>query len=182
MRPTKGRNSRMRAKVALILGLMVASNLVWAQGNNVAAKLGYPQTIIYNAKIVTMDDASFTAQAGTIAQAMAIRDDKILSTGTNADIRALAGPQTKQIDLKGRTVLPNFIMTHEHPTDWAFQEPRAITHVLPNDDVIIHLWMPNLPPKEQLARFEPMMSAAISKAKPGQWIFLSFNYGPDYEH
>ncbi|OFV98748.1 MAG: hypothetical protein A3F68_10975 [Acidobacteria bacterium RIFCSPLOWO2_12_FULL_54_10] len=171
----------MRAKVALILGLMVASNLVWAQGNNVAAKLGYPQTIIYNAKIVTMDDASFTAQAGTIAQAMAIRDDKILSTGTNADIRALAGPQTKQIDLKGRTVLPNFIMTHEHPTDWAFQEPKALTHALANDKLIVHKWMPDVSPKEQLAQFEPKLKEAIAEAKPGQWILLSFNWGPTYQ-
>ena len=153
-----------------------------AQRPDVAARLGYPQMVLYNGKIVTMDDPSFESRVGTIVQAMAVRDGRILATGSTAEIRMLAGPKTTTIDLKGRTVLPSFIITHEHPTDWAFQEPRAMTHVLPNDDVVIHRWMPNLAPKEQLARFEPMMSAAISKAKPGQWIFLSFNYGPDYEH
>ena len=85
------------------------------------------------------------------------------------------------IDAKGRTVLPSFIMTHEHPTDWAFQEPRAITHVLPNDDVIIHRWLPNVPPKNQLAQFDSTIKDAVTKAKPGQWILISFNWGPEYE-
>ena len=168
---------------ASMIGLIaiLCSAWGWAQQVDVAARLGYPQMIVYNGKIVTMDDASFESRVGTIAQAMAIRDGKILEMGTNAEVRALAGPQTRQIDLKGRTVLPSFIMTHEHPTDWAFQEPRAITHVLPNDDVIIHRWLPDLPPKEQLALFEPTFREAVSKAKPGQWILLSFNWGPEYE-
>ena len=166
----------------LFLGVLFFNVSAWAQQANIPARLiSYPQTIVYNGKIVTMNDKSFTANVGIIAQAMAIRDGKILETGSNADIRALAGPQTKQIDVKGRTVLPSFILTHEHPTDWAFQDPRALTHVLPNDDFLIHRWMPNLPPKEQLARLEPMLKEAIGKAKPGQPILVSFNFGPDYE-
>lgn len=153
----------------------------WAQQVDVAAKLGYPQMILYNGKIVTMDDASFTPSVGTTVQAMAVRDDKILATGPNADVRALAGPQTKQIDLKGRTVIPSLIMTHEHPTDWAFIEPRGFRHVLPNDDVIVSRWMPNVPPKEQLAQFDGVLKEAVAKAKPGQWIRVIFNWGPDYE-
>jgi predicted amidohydrolase YtcJ len=137
--------------------------------------------ILYNGKIVTMDDASFTPSVGTTVQAMAVRDDKILATGPNADVRALAGPQTKQIDLKGRTVIPSLIMTHEHPTDWAFIEPRGFRHVLPNDDVIVSRWMPNVPPKEQLAQFDGVLKEAVAKAKPGQWIRVIFNWGPDYE-
>lgn len=167
-----------------IVALMVVVFLCTAGGNaqnDASAKLGYPQMILYNGKIVTMNDASFTSNVGRIVQAMAIRDTKILATGTNAEIRALAGPQTKQIDLKARTVLPSLMLTHEHPTDWAFNEPRAFRHVFPNDDVILSRWMPNLPPKEQLARFEPTVREALAKAKPGQWLRLVFNWGPDYE-
>ncbi|MBI3896359.1 MAG: amidohydrolase family protein [Acidobacteria bacterium] len=165
----------------LVLGAMLCNVLGWTQNGNIAAKLGYPQTIVYNGKIVTMDDNSFTSAVGAIVQAMAVRDGKILATGSTAEIRALAGPQTKQIDLKGRTVLPSFALTHEHPTDWVFIEPRAFRHVLPNDDVIISRWMPNLPPKEQLARLEGVVKEAVAKAKPGQWIRVIFNWGPDYE-
>ena len=172
----------MRIMLPVILLLLLPSPGMWSQGVDVAAKLGYPQMILHSGKIVTMDDPSFESRVGTIVEAMAIRDGRILATGSNAEVRPLAGPNTRSIDLKGRTVMPSFIITHEHPTDWAFQEPRAMTHVLPNDDVVIHRWMPNLPPREQLARFDPMMREALSKARPGQWIFLSFNYGPEYEH
>lgn len=175
----------MAKKLILIAFVTIAIDVCgWAQQSDVSAKLGYPQMILYNGKIVTMDDSSFDSKVGSIVQAMAVRDARILATGTDAEVRLLAGPQTKVIDLEGRTVLPSFIITHEHPMDWAFQEPRAMTHVFPDDDneVVIHRWMPNLPPKEQLALFDPMMQAALAKAKPGQWVWLSFNYGPNYEH
>ncbi|MCH8267394.1 MAG: amidohydrolase family protein [Acidobacteria bacterium] len=175
----------MAKKLILIAFVTIAIDVCgWAQQSAISAKLGYPQMILYNGKIVTMDDSSFDSKVGSIVQAMAVRDARILATGTDAEVRLLAGPQTKVIDLEGRTVLPSFIITHEHPMDWAFQEPRAMTHVFPDDDneVVIHRWMPNLPPKEQLALFDPMMQAALAKAKPGQWVWLSFNYGPNYEH
>jgi len=44
--------------------------------------------ILYNGKIETMDDASFESRVGTIVQAMAIRDGKILATGTNEEIQS----------------------------------------------------------------------------------------------
>ena len=172
----------MKAILAFLLVTILSSAAAQAQNASVAAKLGYPQMILYNGKIVTMDDDSFDSRVGTIVEAMAVRDGRILATGKNAEIRALAGPSTKSIDLRGRTTMPSFIITHEHPTDWAFQEPRAMSHVLPNDDVVIHRWMPNIAPKEQLAKFLPMMQEAVAKAKPGQWIFLSFNYGPNYDN
>lgn len=128
-----------------------------------------------------MDDASLESRVGTIVQAMAVRDGKVLATGSNAEIQALAGPSTKSIDLKGRAVLPGFILTHDHPTDWAWQDPRPLNHVLPNDDVVVHRWLPNVPPKEQLAKFDQTIREALSKAKPGQWVFVSFNWGPDYK-
>src|ERR1035437_3105194 len=147
----------MHKTFAIVLTVIFASGILSAQNVDLPGKLGYPQMIVYNGKIVTMDDASFESRVGTIVQAIAMRDGRILARGTNSEVRALAGPQTKAIDVKGRTVLPSFIMTHEHPTDWAFQEPRAITHILPKDDVVIHRWLPNLPPKEQLAKFDPTL-------------------------
>ncbi len=169
--------------LAAALSLLITVG-AWTQSGSVASRLVYPQMILHNGKIVTMDDDSFDSRVGTIVEAMAIRDGNILATGTNTEVLELAGPETKRIDLKGRTVLPSFIITHEHPMDWAFQEPRALTHIFPTDDndTVIHRWMPNVTPTEQLALFDPMMKEALAKAKPGQWVFLSFNYGPEYEH
>ncbi|MCH7979067.1 MAG: amidohydrolase family protein [Acidobacteria bacterium] len=171
----------MRKTMTALLVLILCNTWGWAQQTDVNSLLGHPQMILHNGKIVSMDDDSFEARVGTITQAMAVRDGKILATGSNDVIRALAGPETQSIDLQGRTVLPSLILTHEHPTDWMFQEPRAITHVLPNDDMVIHRWLPSIPPKQQLALFDTVMQEALAKAKPGQWVLLSFNWGLNYE-
>ncbi|HEY4131202.1 MAG TPA: hypothetical protein VGM50_11330, partial [Gemmatimonadaceae bacterium] len=52
--------------------------------------------VLTNGKIITVDAQD------RIAQAVAIRGDKIVAVGTNADIAKLAGPQTQRIDLHGR--------------------------------------------------------------------------------
>jgi predicted amidohydrolase YtcJ len=67
-----------------------------------------PDLILINGKILTVD-ASFSIQ-----QALAIRDTKIASVGSTTDIRAIAGPATRVIDLGGRTVIPGLIDSHMH--------------------------------------------------------------------
>jgi len=71
-------------------------------------------TVLTNGKIITVD-AQFS-----IAQAVAVRADRIVAVGTNQDIARLAGPNTKRIDLRGRAVVPGFIDNHAH-----FQEEGA---------------------------------------------------------
>jgi predicted amidohydrolase YtcJ len=67
-----------------------------------------PDTILVNGTIVTVDAAS------SVRQALAIRDGKILALGTTAEMRALAAPSTRVIDLGGRTVIPGLIDSHLH--------------------------------------------------------------------
>ena len=56
---------------------------------------GAADLILSNGKIVTVDERF------TIAQAVAIRGDRIVAVGTNQDIARLAGPNTRRIDLRG---------------------------------------------------------------------------------
>ena len=65
-------------------------------------------TILVNGKILTVDRQFSTREA------IAMRDGKITAVGSNADIRKQAGPQTRVIDLQGRTVIPGFIDSHIH--------------------------------------------------------------------
>jgi predicted amidohydrolase YtcJ len=65
--------------------------------------LVYPELVLHHGKILTVD------QAFTIAEAIAVRGGRVLAVGTNAEILALVGPQTRSIDLAGRTVTPGFI-------------------------------------------------------------------------
>ena len=67
-----------------------------------------PDTVLVNGKIVTVDDRF------TIAQALAIKGERILKIGTTAEVEALRGPQTRVIDLAGRTVIPGLIDNHAH--------------------------------------------------------------------
>ncbi len=57
-------------------------------------------TVLYNGKILTVD-SNFT-----IAQAVAVRGNRITAVGTNDEVLRLAGPNTLRIDLKGKTVTP----------------------------------------------------------------------------
>jgi predicted amidohydrolase YtcJ len=50
----------------------------------------------------------------SVAQAVAIRDGRIVGVGTDADVAKLIGPKTKVVDLAGRTVTPGLIDTHIH--------------------------------------------------------------------
>jgi hypothetical protein len=69
---------------------------------------GYPDTILINGNIVTVDGEFSTANA------VAVRDGRILAVGTSDDIKQLAGSSTAVVDLEGRTVLPGLIDTHAH--------------------------------------------------------------------
>ena len=81
-----------------------------------AELIRYPQTVFFNGPVLTLhtDQCNFT-----VAQALAIRDGKILAVGANDQVLRLAGPQTRRIDLKGKTVMPGIIDTHVHPNRYA---------------------------------------------------------------
>jgi len=68
----------------------------------------WPQLIIYNAHIITVNPNQ------PHAQALAILGDRILAIGDNHQVRALAVSGTQQIDLEGSTVVPGFIDAHCH--------------------------------------------------------------------
>ena len=93
----------------------------------------YPDMIVYNGKVVTMDDTSFglNTSIGTTAQAMAIRGARIQAIGTNDRILKLAGPKTDKVDLKGRMVMPGIVDTHTHIHNnelayWVGKHPEVI--------------------------------------------------------
>lgn len=70
--------------------------------------------ILYNGKIMTMDDTSTGLSPGSIVETIALRDKKILALGTNTEMLSYAGPQTQKMDLKGRTVIPGIVDPHTH--------------------------------------------------------------------
>ncbi len=103
-------------------------------------------TILLNGKIITVDDRF------AIVQALAIKNQRVVATGSNADIRKLADANTKVIDVRGRTVIPGLIDNHSH---WI----RAAEHdELRLDGVTSR--------KRALA----MLAERVRVAKPGEWV------------
>jgi predicted amidohydrolase YtcJ len=86
---------------------------------------------------------------------LAISGERITATGSTANIRKLAGANTKVIDLKGKTVIPGLIDNHFHlirgAANWT-NEARI-------DLVNTH--------KEALA----LISAKAKALGPGKWVF-----------
>ena len=67
-----------------------------------------PDVILLDGKIFTSDAAH------PYVQALAIRGERIAATGESAKIRTIAGPNTMEIDLGGRTVIPGINDAHYH--------------------------------------------------------------------
>lgn len=67
-----------------------------------------PDMILTNARILTMDPARPRAEA------IALAVDRIAALGSRTEIERLAGPATKVIDCKGRTLMPGFVESHLH--------------------------------------------------------------------
>ena len=90
--------------------------------------------ILQNAKIITVDSRF------RIAQAIAIRGDRIAAVGPNSTILRLRGPKTEVVDLKGKTVLPGLIDSHTHALDASLYE---FDHEIPDmatvADVLAHI-------------------------------------------
>ena len=73
-----------------------------------AQEVGAPEVIYHNAKVVTVSE-SFE-----IAEAVAIRDGRIVAVGSDSDVRGLASAETRIVDLGGKTMVPGFYDNHIH--------------------------------------------------------------------
>jgi predicted amidohydrolase YtcJ len=94
----------MKDTLLFALAVLGASFGAYAQEPAVPPELvKYPELVLLNGQVLTVD------KAFSVAEAVAVRDGKILLVGTTADVRRLAGPSTRIIDLGGRSVVPGFI-------------------------------------------------------------------------
>jgi len=71
-------------------------------------KTTYADTILFNGRITTLDPLAPEVSA------VAIKDGQFLAVGDDRTIHTHAGPDTKKIDLKGRTVIPGLNDSHIH--------------------------------------------------------------------
>jgi predicted amidohydrolase YtcJ len=133
---------RRAAVVWVFVGLCLSTSRA-QQPRPAAADLA-----LVNGKVLTVDADD------TIVQAVAITGGTIVAVGTTDQIRARIGPNTRVIDLRGRTATPGLIDSHVH-----FSAAAAMYTVDLSDPSITRM-------SDVLAR----VAERVRRAKPGEWV------------
>ena len=111
-----------------------------------------PQTT--SADIVFKNGNVYTANdKAPRAEAIAVKADKIVFVGSNADAQKYVGQGTRVVDLKGNTVLPGFTDSHQHLSGVGLREMTL-----------------NLEGTTSLEDFLAKVKARVDQAKPGDWV------------
>ena len=134
----------------VVLGALVAAMTAAAPPRTAVtqAPLQTPaDLVIVNANVVTLDDTRPRAQA------LAARAGRIVALGTDAEVRAHAGPATEVIDAAGQLVIPGFIEGHAHFTGiGTLAMSLNLMHARSWDEIVA------------------MVAERVKTAKPGEWI------------
>src|SRR5437016_5059795 len=126
----------------LAAGVLLATGILTAQQPA-------PDLVLSNGKIITVDERF------TIAQAVAIKGDRVVAVGTNQEMNQLAGPNTRRIDLRGRAVIPGLIDNHMH----LLRAGTTWTRELRFDGV------------ESRKQAIELLRARAEAVGPGEWVF-----------
>src|SRR5437868_6258886 len=132
----------------VLLSVLVAESSIAQQGINAP-----PDTIFYNGKIITVDSGF------TIQQAFAVRSDLYVAVGTNAAIRALAGENTRLVDLRGSAVIPGLSDNHDH----LYNAEKVMRGI-------------DLVGATSTAEVQRRLKDGLTKAKPGETVFGSVGW------
>ncbi len=126
----------------IALLVLVAVPLASAQGAAPA------DSVLINGKILTIDAKD------SIAEAVAIRNGKIVLVGSTADIKPLITQTTTVIDLHGRTATPGLIDAHGHFADGGVNE-------------LYHL---DLSEVSRITDVVKRIRERVATVKPGEWV------------
>ena len=132
---------------SLTTQLKLAGALLFCALSGIAAAQT-ADVVLVNGKIATVDDRF------SVVQALAIRDRRVVATGSNEAIRKHAGAATRVIDLKGRTVIPGLIDNHSH---WI----RAAEHDELRFDGVT-----------SRAQALKLLAERVASRKPGEWVVV----------
>ena len=89
--------------------------------------------------------------------AVAVANGRILATGSTRRIERLIGPQTRRVDLAGRTLLPGINDSHIHLLGWGLSQPPFSLDL-------------TYPKVRSIADCAAAVKQACRSAKPGDWI------------
>ncbi len=103
--------------------------------------------VFLNGVIYTVDNQF------TVVEAVAVKDEKFIAIGINEEILALAGENTRQVDLAGRAVVPGLVDAHAH----------MMMYALGLDQI-------NAMGAVSVEAVAEMVAARATQLEPGEWI------------
>ncbi|MET8978061.1 amidohydrolase [Streptomyces sp. NPDC004539] len=110
-----------------------------------------PTLILTGGQVLTVDHEF------TVAEGVAVRGRDIVAVGTDAEVRALAGPGTRIVELNGRTVLPGINDSHLHGAAYGMTKPPFALDV-------------GHPAVGSVADIAALVGGAVCAVAPGEWI------------
>jgi hypothetical protein len=163
--------------------LVLSAGNVGAQGASQSypsAVLQFADTVYVNAIIVTLDDHEMNSNPGTIAQAMAVRDEVIIGLGSNDEMMRMAGPDTEIVDLLGKGVIPGIIESHVHPMGAAESNAREIYNLRNTPEGFALNLDVSASPDETMVKVAEAVKLLLSVTEPGpdEWINISLIHNP----
>lgn len=163
--------------------MMLLSLPGWAQDISTlpAAVIQYADAVYINSTIVTLDDHAMNANPGTIAQAMAVRDEKIIGLGTNDEMLKYAGPETKVVDLLGKMMIPGIVESHVHPQGAALNIAREKYKLRSTPEGFALSMDVGANTDETMAKVAKAMELLLANAEPTpeEWINISLVHNPE---
>lgn len=176
--PLLNRNLSLLVLFALLTGGHV---LAQASVKNLPPEiLQYADSVYVNARIVTLDKHDMSSDPGTIAEAMAVRDEIIIALGKDSEMLTMAGPQTKIVDLQGKTVLPGFVESHVHPMSESERFAREQYNLRTTPEGYVLMMEIGATPDDTMAKVARAMDLLLAHATPtpDEWLNIELLHAP----
>ena len=116
--------------------------------------VGGEKTFMFQADLLLQNGTVYPVEPAHIrAQAVAVKDGRILAVGDDSELEPLIGSKTRVIDLKGRLVVPGLTDSHVHFLVYALRRHQVVLDGV--DD-----W-------EEVRR---RIRAGVERTAPGEWV------------
>ena len=102
---------------------------------------------------------------GSIQEAVAIRGNRIVAVGSDSDLDSWIGASTKVMELRGKTLVPGFIDSHNH-----------VEHTARSEHLILRV---HSPPLESSAEVLEKVVEKVAELPAGSWILGQGTYGQE---
>jgi hypothetical protein len=134
-----------------LVNLRIACLLVFA------AAMRPPHSVAQTADLILHHGKILTVNAKfDVAEAVAVKGERIVAVGRNTEVLRLKGPVTQMVDLQDKTVLPGLIDSHVHSTGASMYE---FDHPIPDMESI-----------DDVLRYVQSRAQIL---QPNDWIVLS---------